>query len=288
MINFKPSLELIHFGDYPAPLLENPSSQLCTANQMVTPIYRSWCADLNSPPRFSRKQWEFVYIMQALKVAGMLQPGKQGLGFGCGSEPLTGVFAKYGCEILATDLEPERAKAQGWVDTNQHASSLKSLHETSRRLITWDRFQSQVKFQHVDMNTIPKRFDGQFDFTWSACALEHLGSLQHGLDFIKNSVRCLKPGGVAVHTTEFNLLSDDATVETPSCSIYRARDIKKLIAELESEGYTVSPLNLNTGAMKVDNHIDAPPYGFSPHLKLLLSEYVVTSIGLIIRRKPIE
>ncbi|MBU3574764.1 hypothetical protein ICN43_02870 [Polynucleobacter sp. UK-Mo-2m-Kol15] len=135
------------------------------------------------------------------------------------------------------------------------------------------------------MNQIPNSFFDQYDFVWSACALEHLGSLQHGAEFIKNSLKYLKPGGVAVRTTEFNLSSNDATLESPSCSIYREKDITQLVQELEQEGYDVKPLDLNTGGSSVDNYIDTPPYGFSPHLKLELASFVVTSIGLIISKK---
>jgi hypothetical protein len=95
---------LTNFGKYPSPTIEAPESQLCTANQLLTPIYRAWCRAMHSPARFSRKQWEFVYILQSLQLAGMLQPGKTGLGFGCGREPLAGLLAQHGCTILATDL----------------------------------------------------------------------------------------------------------------------------------------------------------------------------------------
>jgi len=46
------------------------------------------------------------------------------------------------------------------------------------------------------------------------------------------------------------------------------------------------PCNLNTNASPVDRHIDVPPYGFSPHLKLRLANAVVTSIGLTIKQTP--
>lgn len=276
--------ELVDFGKYPEPTLETPVSQLCTSNQLLSPIYRSWCRAMHSPARFSRKQWEFVYILQALQLAGMLQPGKKGLGFGCGREPLAGLLAQHGCDILATDLAHDLAMEQGWVDTMQHACSLDGLYSAAQEFISRQDFNARVQFHSVDMNAVPTEFHGLYDFVWSACALEHLGSLQHGLNFIKNSVRCLAPGGVAIHTTEFNLSSNKNTCEEPGCSIYRASDIQSLITELEADGFAVATLNLNTGAGRVDNHIDMPPYGFSPHLKLLLSGYVVTSIGLIIRR----
>jgi cyclopropane fatty-acyl-phospholipid synthase-like methyltransferase len=275
------------FGEFPSPSLDSPVSQLCTASQMLSPTYDRWCDAIHSPARFSRKQWEFVFIMQALESAGMLAKNKSGLGFGCGREPLAGLFASRGCNVLATDLDPQEAHLQGWVDTMQHSASLDELYKSAKRILSKDDFFKRVKFGSADMNAIPLEFFERFDFVWSACALEHLGSLQHGMNFIKNSLRCIKPGGVVVHTTEFNLSSNDQTLESPSCSIYRARDIKELINEVEAEGFVVAPLNLNYGDKLVDRHIDLPPYGFSPHIKLMLEGYVVTSIGLIIH-KPVN
>lgn len=281
---YKPAREVVSFGDYPPPDLGHPSSQLCTAEQMTSALYDAWCRKMHSPPRFSRKQWEFVYILEALSQSGCLAPGKRGLGFGCGREPLVGLLASYGCEILATDLDASEARDKGWVDTGQHAGNLDLLYERAREFCPRDRFYDLVNFRSVDMNHIPEDLHDQFDFVWSACCFEHLGSLRHGMDFVLNSCRCLKPGGVAVHTTEFNLSSKTDTIETPSCSVYRESDIRQLIGELQAAGYEVAPLNLNTGGSPVDRHIDLPPYGFSPHLKLLLEGTVVTSIGLIIRR----
>lgn len=278
------SQELVDFGAFPQPTLEDPVSQLCTANQLLSPVFRNWCRDMHSPARFSRKQWEFAYILQALKLTGVLRPGMSGVGFGCGREPLAGLIAQHGCRVLATDLEQQQAAEQGWVDTMQHVSSLEGLYTAAEKFISRENFDDRVQFRSVNMNEIPDDLEGKFDFTWSACALEHLGSLKHGLDFIKHSVDCLKPGGVAVHTTEFNLSSNDDTCEHPSCSIYRACDIRQLIGELEASGFIVAPLNLNTGESQVDNHIDAPPYSMSPHLKLLISGYAVTSIGIIVKR----
>jgi 2-polyprenyl-3-methyl-5-hydroxy-6-metoxy-1,4-benzoquinol methylase len=276
---------IVNFGDHPDPSLENPTSQLCTAQQILTKPYRYWCDLILSPARFSRKQWEFVFIMQALFKAGKLKPEMKGLGFGCGREPLPGVFAKFGCTVTATDLDPLAAHEQGWVETLQHAASLQELYTSCHRILSKSLFFERVSFLSADMNQIPQDLFDHYDFVWSACALEHLGSLQNGAEFIKNSLKCLKSGGVAVHTTEFNLSSNDATLESPGCSIYREKDIRKLIHELELEGYDVKPLNLNTGGSSVDNHIDAPPYGLSPHLKLELDNFIVTSIGLIISKK---
>jgi len=116
------------FGIFPEPTLDKVTSQLCTANQIFSNKYKYWCKALNSPPRFSRKQWEFVYILEALKQKNKLERGMTGLGFGCGREPLAGIIASNGCKILATDLSENEAMEKGWVDTHQHASNLKALH----------------------------------------------------------------------------------------------------------------------------------------------------------------
>ncbi|MFT4068965.1 SAM-dependent methyltransferase [Paraburkholderia sp.] len=269
-------------NDEPAPSLRGLSSQLCTALQFREPEYARWCREMRSPARLARKQWEFVFVLEALWRSGMFAGGRRGLGFGCGNEPLPAVMAKYGCEIVATDLDTREAAEKGWVDTDQHAATLDALNGFG--ICPDGIFRRRVSHEFANMNVIPEKFTGQFDFVWSCCAFEHLGSIRHGLDFVKNSIKCLRPGGVAVHTTEFNLSSNDDTLEDPGCVIFRRRDMEQLRAELEGEGYSVAPFNFNAGSEPVDHHIDAPPYAETPHLKIMLEGYVATSIGLIVRK----
>lgn len=64
------------------------------------------------------------------------------------------------------------------------------------------------------MNNMPEKYNNDFDFIWSSCALEDLSALEHGIKFILNSLRMLKPGGIAVHTKEFNVSSNFETIES--------------------------------------------------------------------------
>ncbi len=123
-----------------------------------------------------------------------------------------------------------------------------------------------------------------FDYVWSSCAFEHLGSIERGLSFVLRAMHCLKPGGLAVHTTEFNLSSNSTTIESEDLSVYRRQDIERLVRALEREGHRVWPLNLQPGTGPVDRYVDVPPYRTEPHLKLRLSRFVITSIGLAIER----
>jgi SAM-dependent methyltransferase len=259
------------------------TSTLCQQYHFGLDQYRFWAEALKERPKYYRKQWEFFFIAQALYERGLLVPGKKGLVFGAGEEQLPALFASYGVEVLASDQAPEDAQRSGWTATGQHTFDMAALNQ---RGICSDRmFSALVSFIAVDMNAIPGSLDGQFDFCWSACALEHLGSLEHGLRFIENSMRTLRPGGVAVHTTEFNLLSNDDTLESEFCSFYRRRDIEDVVRRLERGGHAVSPIDWTIGEGFAERVADFPPYGRGePHIRVASSNYEVTSIGLIATR----
>jgi len=264
------------------PSLANPVSQLCTQAQFDDPAYAFWCEKIGERPRFHRKQWEYCYILQALATNGVLAPESRGIGYGVGKEPLPAVMASYGCHVLATDQDAEAASTTGWTDTSQYSLTKNELN--SRNLCDGPMFERLVELRVVDMNRIPDDLRG-YDFTWSACALEHLGSLSHGLAFIEASLATLRPGGIAVHTTEFNCSSNHETLETQGLSIYRERDIVDLARRLKRQGHQIT-LNLHRGDLPLDRHIDVPPYSSEKHLKLMVEGYVTTSIGLLIRKRP--
>ena len=253
----------------------------CTQAQLETPAFQQWATALGERPlHLHRKVWEWCFIAQALAERGMLGAGRRGLGFAVGQEPLPALFAARGCEILATDLGTEEAARHGWVETGQHAAAPQALNR--RGLCPDARFREQVSFRFVDMRALPGDL-GEFDFAWSSCALEHLGSLKAGLDFIKTSVALLKPGGVAVHTTEYNLSSNLFTRRRGDAVIYRRRDLEGLAAELRLQGYALD-LGFDAGDGPADRAVDRPPYTHDPHLKLQLGRYVATSYGLIIEK----
>ena len=256
----------------------------CSAADFLDPRFVSASRLLGQQPRFHRKLWEFVYVHYHLDAAGMLAPGRRGIGFGVGNEPLPAVFAARGAEVLATDAPPDIGRAAGWAASAQFASGKAVLPRAG--LCDAASFDRLISFRHVDMNAIPSDLSG-FDFCWSACCFEHLGSIQAGLDFVSNTVeRILKPGGLAVHTTEFNLASNAATLETGGTVIYRRRDLEALIDGLRARGHEVAPLRIAPDSHPMDGWVDTPPYSGDAHLKLALGQFTATSVGLVIRRGP--
>jgi hypothetical protein len=91
---------------------------------------------------------------------------------------------------------------------------------------------------------------------------------------------------VAVHTTEFNVRSNDATVKKGPNVVYRQRDLLALSEALAKRGFTLASLDFDTGDHAHDLNVDAPPYMTSgkPHLKLDIDGQVATSFLLIIEK----
>ena len=257
-------------------------SELCKAEDLHTDWYKRWCSELREEPRYHRKQWEFVYILQALWERNCIGAGKRGLVFAVGTEPLPSLLANYGCHILATDIFPEEGKQKGWAKTDQLCFGLESLN--SRGLCEDAILREKVSYRPVDMNDIPADLV-DFDFNWSSCSFEHLGTIEKGLAFLRNQLRTLKPGGWAVHTTEYNISSNDRTQDNNDTVIFRQQDIDRVIAELRKEGHFVEPLDYSLGGMPEDFAVDVTPHTQDIHLKLQVGEFVVTSLGLIFRRK---
>lgn len=265
------------------PEMSGLTSQLVTQNQMESDVYRHWLSELRENNRYARKQWEHIYILQALHENNLLRDGVRGVGFGVGKEPLPAVMARHGCAVLATEINIEKPNKTGWVKGRNLEDQLRALND--RGICEDTKFRSLIRHQDVNMNHIPEEIR-DYDFTWSSCSLEHLGSLKLGEDFIFNSLKCIKPGGIAVHTTEYTL-SKVKTVERGSSVYYRQSDIISLAERLLGEGHEIS-LNFSKGRRLLDWRIDFSPYRDTKHLKLLVSKQwkllIATSIGLIIKK----
>ena len=258
-----------------------PASCLCRQDSFQTPYFSYWTQKLSYGLRYHRKIWEFVFICQVLSERGLVKDGARGLGFGVGEEPLAAYFAASGCKVTGTDMATDAAVEAGWTLTDQHAAGKEAL----RRPATCDdpTFDANVEFRTCDMNAIAEDLTG-YDFCWSACALEHLGSIEQGLAFIERSIDCLRPGGFAVHTTEYNLSSNADTVSEGGTVLFRRRDLEELSRRLAAKGHTMAPLNLDPGDGEIDRYIDVPPYRDEPHLKLALWGYSATSVGIIVQK----
>lgn len=84
------------------------------------------------------------------------------------------------------------------------------------------------------------------------------------------------------------MTSNEETVESEGLSVFRRQDIESVADELRAAGHYVYPIDWHIGEDVLDKFIDLPPYSQKDmHLRLRLSEYPCTSIGLIILKDGI-
>lgn len=265
---------------FPAGIL----SRTCTQDQVEAPWFAAWCRAMGEEPKLHRKLWEWAYLVRALDELGVLAPGHRGLGFGVGREGMVAFLAGRGCDVVATDLAPDAAEALLWTNAAQHAEGV--LDGLSRpELCDPVDFAERVTWRPVDMRAVPADLAGGFDFCWSACAFEHLGSIEAGLQFVVDSLATLRPGGVAVHTTELNLASDTETIESGPTVLFRRSDLEALAERIEAQGHQVARLHLEPGTGALDEYVDVPPFVEEPHLHLLYRGIETTSVALVVRTR---
>ena len=265
------------------PDFEAPDSQLVSEAQILSPRFEQWRQAFRMRPGLNRKLWEYLYIAQALDHYVGLRDGVRVLGFGVGRERIPAVLAARGCSVTATDFAAAGEwAAQSLDDMLRPKDSDTDPALADQPICEAELFRRLVSFRDVDMNAIPADLR-DYDALWSCGSLEHIGGLQQGLDFIERSLDCLKPGGIAVHTTEFNLSSDAVTMDTPGMSFYRRSDILALAARLTAQGHSMV-LNLTRSTGPIDQHVDKPPYDYALTMNALVGGYLITSIGLIIQK----
>jgi 2-polyprenyl-3-methyl-5-hydroxy-6-metoxy-1,4-benzoquinol methylase len=270
-----------------ARLASKPSTQADLESQWA----RHWLAELQIPLVFHRKLWELAYVLQAIWEHGHMASGTRGLGFGCGNEPLPSYLASKGVATTVTDLSLEEAQAKGWIDTNQHAAGVEQAFRP--HLVERETFDRLVEHRVVDMNAIPESLCG-YDFCWSICALEHLGSIEAGIAFVEASLGTVRPGGLSVHTMEYNIDGRGPTVEEGSTVFFQRRHLEELTARLRARGHAVAALDFDAGAQPMDRFIDVPPWthempsdlagwmGEPLHLKVGVNNHVVTCFGIAV------
>lgn len=276
----------------PEPVAIGITGGLCRQAEIESDWLRHWCGQIGMAPIYHRKVWEDCFVVQALWEAGALAPGQRGLGFAVGSEALPAFLAARGAQIVATDLDASHRRAQHWISMDQHGADREGLYHP--HLIDRATFDSRVQQRAVDMNAIPADLHGQFDFCWSVCALEHLGSVEHGMRFVENAMRCLRPGGIAVHTTEFNLDPGHGRLHHGATVLFEREHIETLLARLAAAGHQPAPVDFSLGDGVLDGFIDTPPYNprggrpaampVAPHLRLQVKGIAASSIGLIVRK----
>jgi hypothetical protein len=123
--------------------------------------------------------------------------------------------------------------------------------------------------------------------------VEHLSSIEASIQAMCTMMRCLAPGGLAIHTTELQIGCYDTRLALGGTVLFQPDDLLRLQDRLAAQGDRLWPLDLAAGSLAADRHLGEPPFtGDTPHLTLRVfgevggrrTGFVTTSIALIASR----
>jgi SAM-dependent methyltransferase len=219
-----------------------------------------------------RKIWEWVQGVAALTRLGCLKPSAQALGVAAGHEPPIYWLANRVAQVYATDLY-----SGVFV---QHEASPDVLHDPDK-YAPYPYPRERVHFMPMSGTDIC--FGNQtIDFVFSFCSIEHFGSRANSRRSLQEMARVLRPGGVAVVSTEV-LLNDIA----PQPEIFSPWELYEelvapsgllLIGDIAPANlapYCTDPIDIFDPAM-----LAAP----RPHFVLRAEEALFTSVMMVLQK----
>lgn len=277
-------------------------SNLCCEQYFFSSDYHFFCNNIKYEPIIHRKIWEYFIIAEKIKnyYKNKLK-NKKGLGFAVGNEPLVPYFISKKTYITGTDICEKHKNYHIWKSTNQNIDigfDKFTDPKSNKYFLDKNQFDKFFKKEYVDMNKLPKNIgNNDFDFLWSSCALEHLGSIEKSFKFIISSLKYLKKGGIAVHTTEYNYDSDQNTLISEDCILFLRNHFKILGKKLKKYGHKLLTMNFFRENSEINDYVDVYPYytvkdcklckkiaddNERTHINLNISGYNSTSIYFVI------
>lgn len=250
-----------------------PLNKVCRTADAANLLWRRGYDDLGfpaTPSVFHRKIWEFNQTLYGLRKLRRLAPGASALGIGCGHEELMYFLANRICRVVATDLyEGSYLGGESDADVLEHPA----------KYAPFKYRENHLEVQRMDGLALSFAA-GAFDFVFCLSSIEHFGRLEDKLQAMREMHRVLKPGGVAVVTTEvvLNRLGRG--------SQYFQRET--LAAMIREAGFALEgPLDLRVESEHAGRPLALPMDTFvSPHVVLRNFHTIYTSVSLFLIKPP--
>lgn len=172
-----------------------PVNKVCRTADAGDPLWRRGYDDLGFSPNpdvFHRKIWEFNQALYGLRTLRRLAPEATALGIGCGHEEFMYFLANRIRRVIATDLyEGEWIGGESDADVLTHPA----------KYAPFKYREGHLEVRRMDALAL-EAADRSVDFVFCLSSIEHFGSRRDKLAALQEMHRILKPGGVAVLTTE--------------------------------------------------------------------------------------
>ena len=250
-----------------------PLNKVCRTADAGDPLWRRGYDDLgfsSRPEVFHRKIWEFNQALYGLRTLRRLAPEATALGIGCGHEELMYFLANRIRRVIATDLY------EGvWIGGESDADVL--AHPA--KYAPFKYREDHLEVRRMDALALAAG-DASVDFVFCLSSIEHFGRLRDKLTSLREMYRILKPGGVAVLTTEavLNRLgrgSQYFQMDTLRALVAEAGFVLDQQPDLRVEQeYAARPLALPMGTF------------VSPHVVLRNFNTIYTSVALFLMKPP--
>ena len=250
------------------PTLADPVTQIATGEQLREPVVGGWMARLRPKGVSGPEHWRKVYTLQALRRYGMLEEGALGVGFERSASGMPAALAALGTRVVA--VFPARPGAQPKPaalkrDLADRAPCSKAVFDAnvSARIASWRRLPPDL---------------ANFDYLWSSRANEVLYSVAAAAQFVEDSMRCLRPGGLAIHTFGYDLAPSGRSIPSSKRVMMQQGDIERIALLLVSRGHEVAQF-------KIDASDPILNPGFAVDAEHRAMDH--TMVGLIARRVPL-
>jgi SAM-dependent methyltransferase len=160
------------------------------------------------------KQWECAMTLRALDRAGVAGPGRMIAGIGVGTEVTMFALARRDCLVFAVDRYLHRSV---WSDVAPAGMMIDPARYSALPFPRGHVIPVNGSGLQVNLPTM------QMDAVFSTGAIEHFGSLERVAIAAREFGRILRPGGIAVISTQFRIdgpadlpwFSNDVILFTP-------------------------------------------------------------------------
>lgn len=248
-------------------------NKVCRVSDTANPLWRQGFADLrfpDDPAVFHRKVWEFSQTLYGLRKLRRLTPDSVALGIGCGHEELMYFLANRIARVVATDLyEGSYLGGESDADVLEHPDKYAPIRYR----------EDHLEVRRMDGLALDAA-DGRFDFVFCLSSIEHFGTVRDKRQAFREMFRVLKPGGVAVVTTEvvLNRLGRGA----------QYFPIQTLLSLVADAGFTLDrPPDLRVESEFASRPLALPMDTFTtPHVVLRNFHTIYTSVALFLMKPP--
>jgi SAM-dependent methyltransferase len=271
----------------------NPSDQpklnrLCCIEDWKNSEIKEALAELQklSPEGFiHRKDWEWALGIIAMRRFGKLNEKSTAIGVGSGREAILYYLANKVKHVYATDLY----KVRNWME-----AAPSDFPENPKKYAPFPYKEDALTVLRMDGTKLEFPSES-FDIAFSFSSIEHFGGGKNhsgALRSLKEIERVLKPGGLAVITTEY-IINDKEHPE-----FFNKRTIYSDLIDKSERLKLVEPLDLRITTKTLDTVIDYSSVGVSwnninndykrthPHIVLRIKNILFTSIMLVFQKMP--